>query len=82
MEIQRSELLYENALATEADLAGFREEGQINREFVDGRLRLSSRKTHEPELEGHGNFVLWSDAVLPDHVAVSEILVRPTDQPT
>jgi len=70
MDIQDREKLYQNALASESDLAGWRCEGQAARTFPRGRMRLENAVERDPDRGVHANFVLWCPEDFPDHIAV------------
>lgn len=64
-----TELLYDNPLASEADMKGFVHEGNIDVTFPNGRMQLKNkfeRSEHEC-----GNFVYWCPKDFPDHIAAS-----------
>ncbi|MDX6282182.1 MAG: hypothetical protein QOH03_3253 [Kribbellaceae bacterium] len=52
-------MLYENALASAADLEGFRLEGDGAVSFPLGRLRLESRRSPADDADQDANVVLW-----------------------
>lgn len=69
MNVNLTELLYENPLASAADLDGFVQEGHMTITFVDGKMQLTNkypRSEHES-----GNFVFWCPRDFPDHIACS-----------
>ncbi|MEM1115214.1 MAG: DUF1961 family protein [Bacteroidota bacterium] len=61
--------LYENPLATEADVAGWVAEGGVHVSFPTGRLRLENSDPVSDGREAH--FVLWCPETFPADVAVS-----------
>lgn len=62
-------VLYENALACEADVAGFRLEGEAAISFPEGRLRMANAL--DPALGQRSNFVYWCPDEFPADVAIS-----------
>ena len=61
--------LYENALASEADVEGFRLEGPGKIAFPNGRLRMENAQSEE---EGqNANFVYWCPKDFPADVSVT-----------
>jgi len=62
-------VIYENALASEADVEGFRLEGQAMISFPNGRLRMENAL--DPELGQQANFVYWCPEEFPSDVAIS-----------
>ncbi len=62
-------VLYENALACEADVAGFQLEGEAVISFPDGRLRMANAL--DPALGQRSNFVYWCPEEFPADVALS-----------
>ncbi len=64
-----ADLIYENPLASEQDVAGFIMEGDGSVSFPNGRLRL----THDrDESEGQAaNIVYWCPQKLPDHIRIT-----------
>ena len=72
------ECLYRSALATPADVADWRLEGQIATSFPNGRLQLTSVL---PKEQGQkANFVLWCPREFPDGVAI-EFDFHPVQEP-
>lgn len=71
MTFAKTDLLYENALAADRDVADFRHEGDIAVTFPRGHMRLENK--FEPDNEQHqsGAFVLWCPRDFPDRIAVS-----------
>lgn len=69
MDVAIKETFYENALASEADLAGFRLEGQAAMSFPLGRLRLEN--VLDPSLGQQSNFVLWCPVTFPADITIS-----------
>lgn len=67
--MNRYKLLYGNAMASRADLAGFRLEGDGALSFPQGRLRLESLR---PASDGQAaNIVLWCPEEFPRDVTIS-----------
>lgn len=66
---KRLEKLYENPLASEADIAGFVMEGSAAVTFPEGRMRLQNGL--DEALGQAANFVLWCPKSLPDHIEIS-----------
>jgi len=62
-------LIYENPLATSADVADFRMEGDGAVSFPQGRMRLES--TRDAEEGQAANVVFWCARELPDDIAVT-----------
>jgi len=60
--------VYENALASAADVTGFKLEGKANVDFPNGRLRLSS--VLDPAIGQAANYVYWCDTVFPSNVLI------------
>ncbi|MCL2833744.1 MAG: YesU family protein [Treponema sp.] len=60
--------VYQNALASAADVVGFRLEGTAKVDFPDGRMRLSS--VLDPALGQAANYVYWCDRELPSDVLI------------
>ena len=69
MGYQLGELIYENPLASEADVAGFRLEGDAAVSFPLGRMRMENRL--HPEEGQKANFVFWCPEDFPADIAVS-----------
>ena len=75
MNTEATGLLYENPLATPADVAAFRMEGPGAVSFPRGRLRLES--TMNPGLDSDtasnqkANLVFWCPTVFPDNIRIS-----------
>ncbi len=67
--IDTGELLYQNPLASPADVAGFRMEGDGAVSFPMGRMRLEA--TRDPEQGQTANIVYWCDQIFPDDVVIS-----------
>lgn len=63
-----SESLYQNALASEKDVADLRLEGEARLSFPDGRLRMENAL--DPALGQRANFVLWCPEEFPDHIRI------------
>ncbi len=60
------DILYQNAFASESDLALFRLEGEAKLTFPNRRLRMENAL--DPALGQASNFVLWSPVEFPDQV--------------
>lgn len=71
MQFHKGDLLYENPLASETDVAAFRLEGHAAVTFPRGRMRLENTQERDKEAGVHGNFVFWCDRDFPDNIAVS-----------
>lgn len=71
MEFERTQLLYENPLASPADIAEFKAEGYPAATFPRGHLRLENEHDRNEELHRHGNFLFWLNRDFPDNIAVS-----------
>lgn len=63
------ELLYENPLATEKDVHGFRMEGEAVVSFPLNRMRMENRL--DPTLGQKSNFVFWCPDDFPDNIAIT-----------
>lgn len=63
------EVLYENPLASEADVRGFRLEGEAQITFPEGRLRMANAL--DPALGQKSNFVYWCPEAFPADVAIT-----------
>lgn len=61
--------LYENSLARQADVAGFRLEGDAAVTFPNNRMRLTNRR--DPALGQAANLVLWCPQDFPADIIVS-----------
>lgn len=61
--------IYQNPLASPADVEGWRLEGDAAVTFPNGRMRMENRL--DPSLGQAANFVFWCPRDLPDNVAVS-----------
>lgn len=72
------ELIYENKLASEADIRDFRLEGQAGLSFPNGRLRMENAL--DSELGQAANFVFWCPVDFPDSIAI-EWEFRPLREP-
>lgn len=66
---ERLDVLYENPLASEADISGFVMEGSAAMTFPEGRLRLQNGL--DESLGQAANFVLWCPANFPDDIEIS-----------
>ena len=64
-----TELIYENPLASEADVEGFQLEGQAHITFPRGCMRMENAL--DPELGQEANFVFWCPEDFPPDIAVS-----------
>lgn len=62
-------VLYENPLATEADVSGFRMEGDAAVTFPQGRMRMENCR--DPEEGQAANFVYWCPEDFPSDIAVT-----------
>ena len=62
-------LIYENSLACEADIKGFRLEGSAKITFPDGRMRMENAISAEAGQKA--NYVLWCDRVFPDNIKIT-----------
>lgn len=62
-------LLYDNPLASESDVEGFRLEGDAIITFPEGRLRMANHR--DPSEGQKANFVFWCPENFPPDVAVS-----------
>ena len=71
-------LIYENPLACEADIKGFRLEGSAKVTFPDGRMRMENAISAEAGQKA--NYVLWCDRVFPDNIRI-EWNFRPLKEP-
>jgi hypothetical protein len=69
LDVTVKETLYENPLASDSDVAGFRLEGQAATSFPLGRLRLEN--VLDPSLGQESNFVLWCPETFPADVRIS-----------
>jgi hypothetical protein len=69
MQVEVTDLLYENALSSERDVERFAMEGEGVVSFPMGRMRLESKRNAS---EGQAaNIVYWCQELFPDDVAVS-----------
>jgi hypothetical protein len=64
-----TEVLYKNPLATEADVAGFRLEGEATISFPNGRLRMANLR--DPDEGQNSNFVFWCQEEFPEEIAIT-----------
>lgn len=75
MNMEVTGLLYENPLATPADVAAFRMEGPGVVSFPRGRMRLESTMDPGPDTDQAGNqranLVFWCPEVFPDNIQIS-----------
>ena len=62
-------LIYENSLATEADIKDFILEGSAKLEFPDGKLRMENAISAAAGQKA--NFVLWSNKDFPDNIKIT-----------
>jgi len=70
MDVYRlTDLLYDNPLASEADIKGFRMEGEAKTSFPKGRLRMENLR--DPSEGQKSNFVFWCPEEFPADVAIS-----------
>jgi len=75
MNFVTGETIYENALASPADLRNFRMEGEAAVTFPQGRMRLEG--TLDPGEDGDGpanqkaNIVYWCPEAFPDNIRIS-----------
>ncbi|MBT3603391.1 MAG: YesU family protein [Candidatus Latescibacteria bacterium] len=63
------EVLYDNPLASEADVDGFRMEGDAAVTFPQGRMRMENCR--DPEEGQAANFVFWCPEDFPSDIAVT-----------
>lgn len=63
------DLIYENALASPADVADWRIEGSAAVSFPQGRMRMEN--TLDPGLGQAANFVHWCPVAFPDDIVIS-----------
>lgn len=68
-QVRLGECIYDNPLASESDVAGFRLEGDAAVTFPQGRMRMESCR--DPEEGQAANFVYWCPEDFPESVAVS-----------
>jgi hypothetical protein len=66
---QTTDLIYKNPLATEADVAGFRLEGEAAVSFRHGRLRMENLR--DPGEGQKSNFVFWCPQEFPADIAIT-----------
>ena len=64
-----TELIYENPLAAEADVARFCLEGEAAISFPQGRMRMENRR--DPAEGQKANFVYWCPQDLPSDISIS-----------
>jgi hypothetical protein len=69
-EFKDGAVLYENPLASPADIADWRCEGDAAITFPRGRLRLENAYDRDADRGLHANFVLWCDRAFPDDIVV------------
>ena len=74
----KKERIYDNPLASAADVAGFVLEGSASVTFEDGRMRMQNRL--DPALGQKSNFVYWCPEVFPADIQV-EWDFRPLREP-
>ena len=75
---EKNALIYDNPLASPADVAGFVMEGNASVTFEDGRMRMRNRL--DPSLGQKSNFVFWCPEVFPADIRV-EWDFRPLREP-
>jgi hypothetical protein len=63
------DVIYENALATPADVEGFRIEGEAKMSFPNGRMRMENAR--DPSEGQKSNFVYWCPEELPADIAIT-----------
>ena len=68
---KKTSKLYENPLASDEDLAGFRTEGAAAISFQGGRMRMKNAQERDKKNGIHANFILWCERDFPDNIAVS-----------
>ena len=68
VEAASCEALYANPLASEADIRGFRLEGQARISFPNGRMRMEN--VLAPEQGQRANHVLWCPESFPDNIRI------------
>ncbi|MCR5427993.1 MAG: YesU family protein [Lachnospiraceae bacterium] len=71
-------LIYENPLACEEDIRGFRLEGSAKITFPEGRMCMENAISAEAGQKA--NYVLWCDRVFPDNIKI-EWDFRPLKEP-
>jgi len=69
MEYRLGELLYENPLASEKDVRGWRLEGDAEISFPAGRMRMANRR--DPAEGQAANFVFWCPEDFPADIVIS-----------
>lgn len=69
MTFEKTDLLYENPLASHSDIVGFREEGEIAITFPRERMRMENKVDRGEDRMAH--FVYWCPEDFPDHISVS-----------
>ena len=69
MNYRLGRLIYDNPLAAEADVAGFRLEGEAKVTFANGRMRMENAR--DPGEGQKANFVHWCPEEFPAELAVS-----------
>lgn len=69
MNVSVKETLYENPLASAADVAGFGLEGEAATSFPLGRLRIEN--VLDPSLGQGSNFVFWCPVTFPADIRIS-----------
>lgn len=76
-EYEYGETIYANQLANEADVEGFKLEGDACITFPHGRMRMEQAYERDPEKGLHANFIFWCPEEFPADIAVSwEFLPR------
>ena len=68
-EYRLTELIYQNPLACEADVQGFRLEGEAKVTFPNGRMRMENLR--DPSEGQKSNFVYWCPQDLPPDVSLT-----------
>ena len=64
-----TDLIYENPLAAESDVAGFRLEGGAAISFPVGRMRIENRR--DPSEGQKANLVYWCPEEMPADVSIA-----------
>ncbi|RAV11266.1 DUF1961 family protein [Paenibacillus contaminans] len=65
----QKKLVYENPLASEKDVSGFRLEGEASVTFANGRMRMENKL--DPEIGQASNFVFWCPEDFSANIAVT-----------
>ena len=75
MNYRMGDVLYQNPLATPADVAAFRMEGPGAVSFPGGRMRIESTQDPGPDSDQaanqRANLVFWCPEVFPDNIRIS-----------